>query len=99
MQVEVDDEQKISVRRDVHRRWKKSERSFADYPVIFRRVLPDQTKRTAVRDGNVIELLIRRDNNTVWPIDVHGHIAGLQIVIDARAVWSEANQSDLVSRF
>src|SRR6267142_1644466 len=99
MQVEVDDEQKVTVGRDVHRRRKISERSLADDAVVFRRVLPDQTKRPAVRDGNVIELFVGRDNNAVRPVDVYRHVARLQIVIDPRAVWSETNQSDLVSGF
>ncbi len=33
------------------------------------------------------------------PINIDWHVAGLQLVIYARALWSEANQSDLVLRF
>ena len=96
VQVEIHDEKKIAVGRNINRRRKIAERRLAQNAVIFGRVLPDQTKRTAVRDRNIIELPVGRDDDAMRPVDVYRHVAGLQIVIDARALWSEANQGDLV---
>src|SRR6267142_6835794 len=50
-------------------------------------------------NGNVIELPVRRNDQAVRAVNVDRHIAGGQIVIDARASWPKADQRNLVCRF
>ena len=88
MQIEIDDENELAVRGDIHGRRKIAERRLAEHAVILRRVFPDQTKRPPMRDRDVVELSIRRDDDTVWPVDVHRHVAGSKVLLRFNRAWT-----------
>ena len=96
VQIEIYDEKKISVGRNINCRRKIPERWFAQNAIIFGRILLNQTKWTAMRHRNIVELPIGRDDDAMRSVNGYRHVAGLQFMVDARALWSEANQSDLV---
>src|SRR5215204_1470630 len=99
MQVEVNDEQKVSIRTDVERCGKETERGFTDACVIFGRILPHRTKRPAMCDGDVVKLSIGGNYDAVWTIDVHGHVAGVDLLLDACARGSKTYEGNLVGSF
>jgi hypothetical protein len=51
-----------------------------------------------VRDRNVVELAIGRDNDAVWTIDIDRHVAGVDLMIEPGVGSVKADQRDLVSR-
>src|SRR6267143_4787765 len=96
MQIEVHNKKKVAVGCDVHGCREITECRFADHGVVFGRILPDQSERATMCDGDVIELPIGRDNDAVWTIYVHGHIAGVDLMIYTGAIRAETNQSNLI---
>src|ERR1041385_4970407 len=99
MQIEVDDEKKVSIRTDIERRGKESQRGPSETRVVFRRVLPHRSEWPTVCDRDVIKLSIGRNNNAVWTIDIYRHVAGVDLLLDARARWSKTYERDLVRTF
>src|SRR5690348_9954538 len=75
MQIEVHHEKKISITTDVERCRKESQRGPSKARVIFRRVLPNGSERTAMCDRDVIKLSIRRNDDAMRTIDVDRHVA------------------------
>src|SRR5215217_5771061 len=75
MQIEVDDKKEVAVRGDVQGARKVTQRGFLNKRVVFRRILPDGSKRPAVCDRDVVKLPIGRDDDAVWSINVHRHVS------------------------
>src|SRR5215213_11069394 len=99
MQVEIDDEEKVSIGTDVERCREETQRRFADEGIVLCRVLPHRSKRPAMRNRDVIKLSIGRNYDAVWPIDIDRHVARINLVIDARSRWPKTYEGNFVRTF
>ena len=83
MKIEVDDEEKVTVTRDVERRGKVSESSFAQDRVVLCRIFPNGPERPSMCDRDVIEPSIGRYHDSVWAIDIYRHVTGVDLTFDS----------------
>ena len=99
MEIGVGHVNEVAVRSDVGSGREQAKARVFDNRIGACPIFPDGAFRPAVAFGNVEILFVRRNRDSVRPIDIHGHEPGAHLALNARAARAKTNEHNLVRGF